>query len=389
MIERTLEAAIIRGLNAFPAVVLLGPRQVGKTTLAKQLASKLKKGTHYIDLERPSSVAAINRDPEAYFSAYQEQCVIIDEVQRIPTLFPLLRSLIDEKREPGRFIITGSASPDLLKGASESLAGRVMYSYLNPIALHELPDKIRLKQHWLHGGFPTPLLMRSTSVRFDWMDSFITTYIERDLPLLFDVRFSSSVMRRLWRMLAHMNGAILNAENVGNSLDISGTTLKRYIDFLEGAFIIRRLPPFFKNSGKRLIKAPKVYINDSGILHFLLDIHSEKDIVNHPSIGASWEGYVISQIVYAKNSRLDAYYYRTHAGAECDLVLSKGEEVKAAIEIKYSKAPVLKKGFYNSVADLKPLQTFVITPFEVDFVSKDEIRMVGLTIFISKYLPDL
>ncbi len=389
MIERALASAVIRGLTAFPAVVLLGPRQVGKTTLAKQLAAKLKKQTHYIDLERPSSVAAVNRDPEEYFDSYQQQCVIIDEVQRIPKLFPLLRSLIDEKRTPGRFIITGSASPDLLKGASESLAGRVMYCYLNPIGLHELPNKISLKQHWLRGGFPNPLLMKTTANRLDWMDSFITTYIERDLPLLFDVKFSPSVMRRLWRMLAHINGAILNAENVGNSLDISGTTLKRYIDFLEGAFIVKRLAPYFRNSGKRLIKASKIYINDSGILHFLLDIHTEKNLVNHPSIGTSWEGYVISQILYAKDNRLDAYYYRTHAGAECDLVLAKGEQVKAAIEIKYSKAPVLKKGFYNSIADLKPSQVYVITPFEVDYATKDKIRIVGLSIFVSRYLPKL
>ena len=389
MVSRALEKTMIRALSSFPALAILGARQVGKTTLAKQLSGELKKPVHYIDLERPSTLAIIKREPEEYFASYINHCVIIDEVQRLPSLFPLLRSLIDDKRKPARFIITGSASPDLLKGASESLAGRVMYCQLNPIGLHELPESISLKQHWLRGGFPVPLTMKSNSLRTDWMDSFITTYIEKDLPFLFDVKFSPVTMRKLWQMLAHVHGNILNAENLGNSLDITGTTLKRYVDFLEGAFIIKRLPPFFTNPGKRLVKAPKIYINDSGILHFLLSLHTEKELINHPGLGASWEGYVISQIMYAKNTRLDAHYYRTHAGAECDLVLARGHEVKAAIEIKYSKSPSITKGFYNSIADLKSKNNFIITPLETDYLSKDRIRRVGLAVFISKYLPKL
>jgi uncharacterized protein len=389
MINRTLQTAMVRALRSFPAIAILGARQVGKTTLAKVLSDKIKKTIHYIDLERPSTLAAITRDPEEYLAIYANQCVIIDEVQRWPQLFPLLRSLIDEKRKPARFIITGSASPDLLKGASESLAGRVMYFQLNPIGLHELPETSSLMQHWLKGGFPIPLTIKSNSLRVDWMDAFITTYIEKDLPFLFDVKFSPITMRKLWQMLAHLQGSILNAESLGNSLDITGTTLKRYFDFLEGAFIVRKLPPYFSNVGKRLVKAPKIYINDSGILHFLLAIHSQKELVNHPSLGASWEGYVIGQIAYAKNTRLDIYYYRTHAGAECDLVLARGHEVKAAIEIKYSKSPSVTKGFYQSVADLKSKNNFIITPLEVDYLSKEGVRRVGLTTFINKYLPKL
>jgi uncharacterized protein len=264
-----------------------------------------------------------------------------------------------------------------------------MYFQLNPIGLHELPETISLMQHWLKGGFPIPLTIKSNSLRVDWMDAFITTYIEKDLPFLFDVKFSPITMRKLWQMLAHLQGSILNAESLGNSLDITGTTLKRYFDFLEGAFIVRKLPPYFSNVGKRLVKAPKIYINDSGILHFLLAIHSQKELVNHPGLGASWEGYVISQIAYAKNTRLDIYYYRTHAGAECDLVLARGHEVKAAIEIKYSKSPSVTKGFYQSVADLKSRNNFIITPLEVDYLSKEGVRRVGLTTFINKYLPKL
>jgi uncharacterized protein len=389
MINRALEAKMIRVLNSFPALAIIGARQVGKTTLAKQLTGKLKKPVHYIDLERPSTLATITREAEEYFASYINHCVIIDEVQRLPSLFPLLRSLIDDKRKPARFIITGSASPELLKGALESLAGRIMYFQLNPIGLHELPNTVSLKQHWVRGGFPVPLIMKSNSLRIDWMDSFITTYIERDLPFLFDVKFSPITMRKLWQMLAHVHGNILNAENLGNSLDITGTTLKRYIDFLEGAFIVRKLLPFYVNLGKRLVKAPKIYINDSGILHFLLAIHSEKELVNHPSIGVSWEGYVISQIAYAKDTRLDIYYYRTHAGAECDLVLARGHEVRAAIEIKYGKSPSISKGFHNSIVDLKSKNNFIITPLETDHLSKDGIRRVGLKLFIEKYLDTL
>lgn len=389
MISRHLELKIVKALKAFPVLVLLGARQVGKTTLVKLLTDKLGKKTHYIDLERPTSLAALKHDTEAYLETYANQCVVMDEVQRMPELFPLLRSLVDEKRKPARFILTGSASPDLLKGASESLAGRAMYAYLHPIMLAELPASIGMRVHWLRGGFPTALTLKNNELRWNWMDSFITTYIERDLPFLFDVRFSPVTMRKLWQMLAHMQGSILNANNVGNSLDITGTTLKRYLDFLEGAFIIRRLPPYYVASGKRLVKAPKIYINDSGILHFLLNIKTDRELVNHPSLGASWEGYVVSQIAYAKENRLDIYYYRTHAGAECDVVLSRGHVVKACVEIKYSQTPVLTKGFFQSVADLKCKNNFVITPFETDIQMKPGVRMVGLKIFLTKYLAKL
>ena len=389
MIERLLYKDILRGLSAFPVVVLLGPRQVGKTTLAHELSSKSKKPVHYIDLEKPSALAAVKNSPEDYLATYTDHCVIIDEVQRMPALFPLLRALIDEHRKPGRFILTGSASPDLLKGASESLAGRAMYCYLHPIMLTELPATLGMKAHWIRGGFPLALLAKTNRLRWDWMDSFITTYIERDLPFLFDVRFSPITMRKLWQMLAYIHGNILNAANVGNSLDVTGTTLKRYLDFLEGAFIIRRLPPFFHSTGKRLVRAPKIYVNDSGILHFLLNLDSEKELFNYPNLGASWEGYVVSQITYAKLSRLDVYYYRTHAGAECDLVLARGHEVKAAIEIKYGKEPSLTKGFYQSIQDLKCENNFLITPFETDIGLKKKVRMVGLKVFLQKYLPKI
>ena len=389
MIKRALQPVIEKLVKAFSAVVVLGPRQVGKTTLVKLIAKTNKKKSIYLDLEKHSDFDKLNRDAEEYLGSYLNECVLIDEVQRMPKLFPLLRAMIDEKRKPGRYIITGSASPELLKGASESLAGRVVYFYLHPVGLHELPDNISLNKHWFRGGFPQALTMRNAQLLQAWLDSFITTYIEKDLPFLFDMRFSTATMRKLWSMLAHLQGSILNAEKLGGSLDITGTTVKRYLDYLQAAFIITKLQPYYINIGKRLVKAPKLYINDTGILHYLLRIDTEKELSGHPAVGASWEGYVISQVLYAKENRLDMYYYRTQAGAECDLVLVRGHLVKACVEIKFSKAPAVTKGFYQSVTDLKSKNNFIVCPADIDYVTKDGIRILGITTFIKKYLPKL
>lgn len=389
MIQRALQPVMEKFLKAFPAIVVLGPRQVGKTTLVKLIAKTSKKKAIYLDLEKHSDFEKLNRDAEEYLGSYLNECVLIDEVQRLPKLFPLLRAMIDEKRKPGRYIVTGSASPELLKGASESLAGRVVYFYLHPIGLHELPHNISLNKHWFRGGFPQALTIRNAPLLQAWLDSFITTYIEKDLPFLFDIRFSTTTMRKLWSMLAHLQGSILNAEKLGSSLDITGTTVKRYLDYLQAAFIITKLQPYYVNIGKRLVKAPKVYINDSGILHYLLRVNNEKELAGHPGVGASWEGYVISQVLYAKENRLDMYYYRTQAGAECDLVLVRGHLVKACIEIKFSKAPVVTKGFYQSVTDLKCKNNFIVCSADIDYVTKEGIRIVGAALFIKKYLRRL
>jgi uncharacterized protein len=389
MIKRHITAKILSLLREFPVIVILGPRQVGKTTLVKNIVLSLKKKTRYIDLEKNSDFALISRDPETYLEHYQQECVLIDEVQRMPELFPLFRALVDEKRVPARFILTGSASPELLKGASESLAGRVYYFYLEPIGLHELPKTISLKKHWFRGGFPKALTLKNDELCAAWLDSFITTYIERDLPFLFDVKFSPVVMRKLWGMLALMHGQLLNAESLGASLAVTGTTIKRYLDFLEGAFLVRRLPPYFINGNKRLVKAPKIYVNDNGILHFLLRIHDESELLNHPAVGASWEGYVISQIIYAADKRIDAYFYRTHAGAECDLVLVRGNSVIACIEIKLSKSPVPSKGFHNSIADLKCKKNFVIGTGKESYSDKNNVRFTNLPDFLSNHLKSL
>jgi len=389
MIKRWLQRDIEKLMKAFPAIVVLGPRQVGKTTLIKQIAKNIKPESVYLDLEKTSDAGKLERDAEPYLLSYKDDCVLIDEVQRMPALFPLLRAVIDVKRKPGRFLITGSASPGLLKGASESLAGRVVYLYLHPVGLHELPGNISVKKHWFRGGFPTALTLKNSQILQAWLSSFITTYIEKDLPMLFDIRFSPSTMRKLWSMLAHLQGSILNAERLGSSLDVSGVTVKRYLDYLEGAFIITKLQPFFVNLGKRLVKAPKIYINDTGILHHLLNLDNEKELSGHPGAGASWEGYIISQVMYARKDRLDLYYYRTQAGAECDLVLVRGHTVKACIEIKLSHAPVITRGFYQSAADLKCKNNFVVCAGDSDYKNKEGVRIVGAETFIKKYLPQI
>ncbi len=389
MFTRAITKSVARYAKEFPVIAILGPRQVGKTTLVKGLSRTLKRSTHYLDLELSSDYGRINQDAEQYLMMYNDECVIIDEIQRMPRLFPLLRALADDKNYPASFILTGSASPELLKGATESLAGRIYYFYLNPIGRHELPPDFSTRKHWLRGGFPRALTIKTNSMAMAWLEAFLTAYVERDLPMLFDVRISPVLMRKLWAMLAHLHGTPLNAERLGGSLDVTGTTVKRYLDYLEGAFLIRRLPPYYVNSGKRLVKSPKVYINDSGILHHLLRIGSEKELLGHPSAGLSWEGYVISQIIYAARARTDAYFYRTQVGAECDLVLVHGNTVKACIEIKLSLAPVPSRGFYQAIQDLDSRKNFIICTADVDYKNKHKVVVTGLETFLSKYLPKI
>ncbi|GDX52430.1 ATPase [Bacteroidota bacterium] len=389
MILRDLQAKIQKYLKIFPAVAILGPRQVGKTTLVKALTKGQKRKVLYLDLEKEADVRLLKKDAQEFLSHYADEVVVIDEVQRIPKLFVLLRPLIDEKRKPSRFILTGSASPELMKGASESLAGRIIYTYLFPINISELPANISLRQHWLRGGFPVSLIARNKEVADVWFDSFITAYIERDLSFIFDFQFSAPLMKRMWGMLAHLQSQLLNIEDLGRSLDVSATTVRRYLDYLEGAFIIHRLPPYHVNMKKRLVKTPKIYILDSGLVHRLLNIDSTKELISSPYVGASWEGYVMSQIYYAKSEKLTLYFYRTHDNAECDLVITKGHLVKACVEIKYSRAPSLTKGFYQSITDLKSTNNFVICQTDHPYKNKDGIHFTNLQTFIQDILPSI
>ncbi len=385
MIKRLLQTSITNSLKFFPAVAILGPRQVGKTTLAKQIANNKKNVALYLDMEKPTDRNKL-KDAHSYLEAYKDRCVILDEVQLLPNLFSELRPLIDEYRQPGRFILLGSASPSLVKGVSETLAGRISYIELTPFGLLEIPRNIARQKHWLCGGFPDALLAKQTKQTWAWTDSFIRSYIERDLEFLFGVNLSSSIIQKLWNMLAHVNGGIWNAETFARSLGVTAPTVLRYVDYLEGAYLIRRLQPWYVNANKRLVKSPKVYIRDSGILHSLLRLTSIDDILSHPAAGASWEGYVIEQIYQFKQAGIDMYFYRTHDGAECDIVLVKGLQPLACVEIKLTNAPTISKGFYTSVTDLKADKKFIVTPNSDEYVAKENITVTSLYKFLKEHL---
>ena len=389
MIKRLLKGELIRLLTEFPAVALLGPRQVGKTTLAKELSEDEAAGSLYFDLENDEDMARM-QNAAFIFDQYQENCIILDEVQRQPDLFRQLRPAIDKNRRPGRFILTGSASPALVKGVSESLAGRIAFVELSPINLIEALDSgIDQEQHWFRGGFPGALTSETDEAFSRWAEHFIRAYIQRDLALLFGVSLSEVITRNFWYMLAANNGGIWTAENYARALGVSSPTVKRYLDFLEGAFMVRQLPAWFVNMQKRVVKAPKVYIRDSGLLHELNRIRHSRELPLHLVAGSSWEGYVIEQIYQLKPARLEMYYYRTYNGAECDMVLVDGLKPVAAIEIKYSNNPTLSKGFYSVLDDLEVKKSFVITPGEKHYVLSETTLVCGLQFFLKNSLVEL
>jgi len=386
MIQRFLQAIVEKALERSPSVAILGPRQVGKTTLAKIIANS-HVNSLYLDLENPLDRRKLE-DAYSYIRSLSHTCIILDEVQLMPELFSILRPLIDEDRSPGRFILLGSASPSLVKGVSESLAGRISYMELTGIGLTELPVEKGYKRHWFMGGFPNALLAEEENGK-DWLDDFIRSYIERDLGHLFGVELSPVILRNFWSMLAHTNGNIWNAEVFARSLGVSATTVLRYFAFLEGGYITRRLPPWFVNSKKRLVKSPKVYIRDTGILHRLLNIPDYDSLLGHPGVGGSWEGYVIEQIYQRKPSDIELFYYRTQAGAECDLVLVKGISPLACLEIKLSNTPAVSKGFISCSEDLQPKYKYIITPESETFTTKHGVCITNLYYFIDVLLQEI
>jgi len=292
---------------------------------------------------------------------------VIDEVQRMLSLFPLLRSLIDQKAEGGRFILLGSASPELLAKSSETLSGRIVYRELTSIRLDEAKhSNIGLEQHWLRGGFPRALLAPDAELWHDWQESFVKTYVETDLRLL-GLKASPIVIQKLLRMLVTIQGMTVNYSNIGNSMGISGVTIQNYMDYLEHSFIIRRLQPYFVNVGKRLVKSPKLYFRDAGVLHYLSNIDDYDSLVTNIIAGHSWEGYVIEQIISRLAGNVQPYYYRTQNGAEIDLCLLKGNQIVAAFEIKLSNKPSTSKGNTEAVQDLKSQHNFIVTPSSASF----------------------
>ena len=361
MIKRDIEPRLLLSLRRFPVVGLVGPRQVGKTTLARAVARKLGNAV-YLDMERPSDAARLT-DPELYLEPLAGRLVIIDEIQRRPDLFPVLRSLVDAKRANGRFLILGSASPDLTRQASESLAGRITYHELTPFTAGEVATRARDTRTtlWTRGGFPGSYLASSNARSVAWREAFIETHLQRDLPAL-GVRIPATALRRFWEMLAHYHGQLWNASKIAGSLGVTPPTSKHYLDTLEDTFMIRQLPPFAANLKKRLVKSPKVYLRDSGLLHALLRIGSMDDLLGHPVAGASWEGWVIEQALAASGANTGASFFRTAAGAEIDLVLERPRGRRIALEIKLSSSPTPSRGFWSGIADLKPSAAYVVYP---------------------------
>jgi uncharacterized protein len=382
MIVRKITDEVLESTRYFPAIGIIGPRQVGKTTLAKSIRKSLSKPSIYLDLELEEDVVRL-QNAQTYLQSHQDKCVIIDEIQLMPRLFPLLRALIDQDRVPARFLILGSASPAIIRQSSETLAGRIAYHELAPLSWPEAQtNDITLQKHWFIGGFPDALLAPSDIVARNWLRFFINTFMEKDLKAM-GYEISAQTMSKLYRMVAHIHGQIQNMSGLSQALGVSNPTVARYLDLLEGGFMVHRLMPYYVNLGKRLVKSPKIYLRDSGILHYLATIPNFEALQGNQLIGASWEGYVIEQIRRSLNDTWQYYYYRTIAGAETDLVLISPNGVMSCVEIKYATTPSLSKGFYQSVLDLKPQHQYVIVPAGTPFWLNDQLKVVSLNDFLA------
>ncbi len=362
MLTRRLQPLLEARLRQMPAVALLGPRQVGKTTLARQIVAARGSRSMYLDMERPMDQRRL-ADADAFLRAQPGKLVVIDEIHRAPGLFATLRGIIDERRAAGRrsghFLLLGSASIDLMRQASETLAGRVSYLELAPIDALEWPAARPLERLWLRGGFPESLLARSDALSLDWRRDFIRSYLERDVPM-FAPRLPAATVGRLWTMLAHGQAAPLNQARLASSLAVSSPAVGRYLDLLVDLLLVRRLQPWSGNVGKRLVRTPKVYLRDSGLTHALLDIGSWDGLLGHPVAGPSWEGFAIENLIAAAGEHSTPYYYRTEDGAEIDLLLERGGAIDVAVEIKRSTAPTLSRGFHLACAVLTPRRKFLV-----------------------------
>ncbi|MCY4420864.1 MAG: ATP-binding protein [Gammaproteobacteria bacterium] len=363
MLAREAFELVNTRLMHFDSVALIGPRQVGKTTLARQIAGEWSSGAKYLDLENPADRRLLD-DPAAYLSTYASQLIVLDEIHRAPEIFQVLRGQIDERRrmpgETGRFLILGSASIDLLRQSSENLAGRISYVELAPFTTREVSRQSSpsedssangLDRLWVQGGFPPSYLRDDESVSLRWRTDFIQTYLERDLPQ-FGLQVSTDRMDLFWRMISNDQGELFNAQRYARSLGVSGHTVSHYLDVLHKLLMLRVLRPWYANTGKRLVKSPRPYVRDSGILHALLGLRTMDDLLSHPVAGKSWEGFVIENLISSTTGRANPYFYRTGAGAEIDLVLEFAPGKCWAIEIKLSSAPTVDRGFYNATDDI-------------------------------------
>jgi uncharacterized protein len=360
MLQRRVTAKLRQSLSEFPVTALLGPRQVGKTTLARLVASGMPPDKAvYLDLELPSDLAKL-AEPELYLQGHHNRLVVIDEVQRAPELFPLLRALVDQDRRPGRFLLLGSASPELSRFGAESLTGRIIFHELAPFTLDETGNG-EISRLWIRGGYPLSVLAASEEESLRWREALIATYLERDIPQL-GIRVPATMLRRFWTMAAHHHGNLWNASAIANALGVSSPAASRYLDILCDTFIVRQLAPFSANLKKRLVKSPKIYVRDSGLLHALLGIHNHEQLQGHPVVGASWEGMVIEQILAILPAGFEPFFYRTSAGAEVDLLLVPRSGLPIAVEIKHTLSPKVSKGLRCVMEDLKCDRGFIVYP---------------------------
>lgn len=375
MIERCTDSGLVRtALKRSRVVALLGPRQCGKTTLARQFVPA--ESLNYFDLEDPASLARLS-EPDTALRPLKK-LVVIDEIQRRPDLFPLLRVLADRSPLPARFLILGSAAPDLLKQSSETLAGRLETVPLEGFRLADL-GLAGQSRHWLRGGYPLSYTARTEADSLAWRHQFLQTFLERDLPQL-GVTIPSIALRRFWNMVAHYHGQIWNAAELARALAVNESTVRRYLDLMTGVFMVRQLPPWFENLGKRQVKAPKIYVRDSGLLHALLGVTNQRDLEHHPKVGASWEGYAVEEVLKALRPD-EAYYWATYNGAEIDLVLFKNGR-RIGVECKRADAPVLTPSMRIALTDLKLDTLYVVYPGEKRYTLAKKVEVVPLAEFV-------
>ena len=377
MIARLLRPKLSSLLSHIPAVALLGPRQSGKTTLALEIAGL--QNSVYLDLEDENDRAKLS-DPNKYLADHDDQLVILDEVHRAPEIFQQLRGIIDKGRRKGkangRFLLLGSAAMDLLKQSGESLAGRISYLELGPFDVLET-GAAAMDTLWVRGGFPRSFLAESDDLSMQWRRDFVRTYLERDIPQ-FGLRIPAETLRRFWTMLAHNQAQLLNASNLARGLAVDGKTVAGYLDLLVDLLVVRRLPAWHRNIGKRLVKSPKVYVRDTGIAHALLGIRDKEALLAHPVVGQTWESFVIETLITASPDGTEAHYYRTSNGTEVDLLLTLPNGDLWAIEVKRSSAPKIERGFYSACADLKPQRRFLVYSGSERFPLDDMTDAIGL-----------